>query len=712
MGQSIKTAVGVSTFVVPAGVTSIDIKVWGAGGGGGGVGTPGVGMRGGGGGFATYLGVSVTPAETLDTLVGGGGPAGAGITSGGGGAGGGRTEVVRSTTRLAVAGGGGGGGGGDNQNVTGGVGGEGGGSTGAAGGNVAPSSTSLGGGGGTQAAGGAGGTGPVSNGVAGSSLTGGAGGDTAAPDQAGGIGTQGGGDGGDGDNGAFGAGGGGGAGFFGGGGGASSTSGQGGGAGGGGGSNLASGSTTNAQASGATGAGQGDGDYQAATGDGGSGEGVNGEPGAIVINWVDPPAVDFEQVEFRGRNDDGTETTATWKAAENTNWNQKTGENFRVRFNIQETSDAAATDISLQLQYNKNAEGWLDVNASSLVCRSSASANVTDGLDTTEQMAGTGPFVTPNGGFDEVDGLAGGTALDYTTTINQDVELEFCCQLRAADTQTGDTVQLRVVQSSGTPFTTYTATPTLTIPAGAGMMLASAEKKLGVAAAENPAAFNFQKSLPWGAISIAIKRSTASGGQALAPTSKFNTISTRGTVTIADGAEVDGLTFNCDVILEDALDLTGVTINGDLHIATGLNSTLNFTNVTVSGDVLNDSAGNTLTINKSGGAFTTTEPGTGNGQVSIVASVTITITCIDSITKAAIEGVNVRLGTAPGLIDVMDNVLTNASGIATVSYGGATPDAIEGFAAKGSEQPVYIRAAISGTVTSSGFSTTVPMNPD
>ena len=38
-------------------------------------------------------------------------------------------------------------------------------------------------------------------------------------------------------------------------------------------------------------------------------------------------AVTWTQVGFRGRNDDGTETTATFIAAVNTNWTQLTGVN-------------------------------------------------------------------------------------------------------------------------------------------------------------------------------------------------------------------------------------------------------------------------------------------------------------------------------------------------------------------------------------------------
>ena len=121
------------SFVVPLGVTSVNVYMWGAGGGGG---------LGGGGGAGCYVqGVlTVIPGETLTIVVGQGGGNKAssfGKTYGGGGAGGGldngrsdipasqgggRSAIVRSSTDLvtAAAGGGGRGGrGGRGRRVTG-----------------------------------------------------------------------------------------------------------------------------------------------------------------------------------------------------------------------------------------------------------------------------------------------------------------------------------------------------------------------------------------------------------------------------------------------------------------------------------------------------------------------------------------------------------------------------------------------------------------
>ena len=111
------------SFVVPAGVTSLSVKIWGAGGGGG-----REGYRGGAGGY-TEGNLTVTPGETLTIIVGQGGILhsgfpldrdyryGGGASGGGGntynltfGSGGGRSAVRREEVELATAGGGGGGG--------------------------------------------------------------------------------------------------------------------------------------------------------------------------------------------------------------------------------------------------------------------------------------------------------------------------------------------------------------------------------------------------------------------------------------------------------------------------------------------------------------------------------------------------------------------------------------------------------------------------
>lgn len=281
---------GTATYTVPAGFSTITVKVWGGGGGGGAGGAGGTaGGAGGGGGYVKSV-LSVTPGESLNLYVASGGAGGAPNSNGGGGggSGGGYSAISRGSTALMIAAGGAGGGGGDSRSSTsGGAGGAGGGTSGVSG---SAAGTDNGGAGGTQSAGGARGTGGI-NGQDGAAQSGGGGGDGNSASTGGGVsgGLLGGGNGGSGGNatgggknrGGSAGGGGGGGGYYGGGGGAGSVGGttSNGGGGGGGGSSYASGSSiVNTAGSGTAPGNAGDGVRNNA-GDGGSGGSVNGGGG-------------------------------------------------------------------------------------------------------------------------------------------------------------------------------------------------------------------------------------------------------------------------------------------------------------------------------------------------------------------------------------------------------------------------------------------------
>lgn len=152
------------TWVVPAGVTSIFAKLWGAGGGPGRAGGWSYGADGGGGGHTRGL-LSVTPGTSLTVRVGSGGASPTfGYSFGGGGGasvnsdvvyagqGGGGTYIFNGSNPLLIAGGGGGGG--SSRIWTGNVGGAGGGITGQRGESPYDSKANHAGSGGTQTAGG------------------------------------------------------------------------------------------------------------------------------------------------------------------------------------------------------------------------------------------------------------------------------------------------------------------------------------------------------------------------------------------------------------------------------------------------------------------------------------------------------------------------------------------------------------------------------
>ncbi|MFA5359670.1 MAG: hypothetical protein WC349_01800 [Patescibacteria group bacterium] len=157
-------------FTVPTGVTSIQVKAWGAGGGAGGPDEDAMSGNGGGGGYAMKT-ISVTPGQVLKVMVGGGGRAGGSVRgpgsltaggingggnggranvessggSGAGGGGGGFSGVYSGSTPLIIAGGGGGGGG-AGKRIDAGVGGASGENGGGGGGGIAGASSSTTGG--------------------------------------------------------------------------------------------------------------------------------------------------------------------------------------------------------------------------------------------------------------------------------------------------------------------------------------------------------------------------------------------------------------------------------------------------------------------------------------------------------------------------------------------------------------------------------------
>lgn len=249
--------------------------------------------------------------------------------------------------------------------------------------------------------------------------------------------------------------------------------------------------------------------------------------------------------------------------------------------------------------------------------------------------------------------------------------------------------------------------------AGAGLVLASATKLQATAGAEDPAAFDFENSEEWGAISLALR---LGDGKYLVPTSKFNAIETTGDVTIQDGASVDGIDITAaNVILADVVNLADVTIDGDLEIQTA--GTYSFSNVTVTGDVTNTDGTGNVTINASdGSSLTTTEPGTGNGLVNILNSVTVTVTAVDAVTKAAITGARAYIEAAAGGDLTTGEEILNAlttSGVAeltTFNYTSNQP--IIGWVRKGTTSPLYKENAFSGTITADGFATLRSMVSD
>jgi hypothetical protein len=182
------------------------------------------------------------------------------------------------------------------------------------------------------------------------------------------------------------------------------------------------------------------------------------------------------------------------------------------------------------------------------------------------------------------------------------------------------------------------------------------------------------------------------GGDITSGTGKSLNFSGTGILQL-DGNTADNVNVvSGDVHLESATNLSGMNISDDLRIDTGANSTLSFTNMDVGGNVWNDSASNTLTINASSSSLTAGDPGTGNGQTNIVTSVTLSVTNL-------VTGSNVRIEETDG---TQVSQGTESSGSYTDTYGGSTPLSVFVKIRKAGYIPIKAPA----TITSTGLSFT------
>lgn len=166
----------------------------------------------------------------------------------------------------------------------------------------------------------------------------------------------------------------------------------------------------------------------------------------------------LDQWAFRFGNDDGSEAAYTFMAAQDTDvvfTSSNLDANFFIRIGLQE--NGLGTLIDAQLEYSLNGGPWTNVNASSLVVRSSASANIADNANTTERLTGLAyNFVA--GEYDEVDGLC--QAVNFFG--GDESEFVYCVQVRSADVASGNTIDLKIT-NAGTDISNYLDIPRITI---------------------------------------------------------------------------------------------------------------------------------------------------------------------------------------------------------------------------------------------------------
>ena len=173
----------------------------------------------------------------------------------------------------------------------------------------------------------------------------------------------------------------------------------------------------------------------------------------------------WTQIAFRYRDDDESETLATWRQAINTDDTLETDTTFRIRIGVQgaHTGGAGSFDLSVQFQSQLNTDGWNNITTSSAVVKAVASADtswtITDDDATTEQLAQSQTFVA--GHMDETGST---TAVNLSETEETECELVF--QIVDTDVSGGDSVGIRIIDGAGV-LDTYTETPSITVASSA-----------------------------------------------------------------------------------------------------------------------------------------------------------------------------------------------------------------------------------------------------
>lgn len=188
---------------------------------------------------------------------------------------------------------------------------------------------------------------------------------------------------------------------------------------------------------------------------------------------------------YRFFNDDGTESTATVAANENTGLTLRVNDGLTrtvLRISLAETgagSIAGATTDDYQLQVSRNGGAFANVTAASSVVRGFNSANLTDAGITTNNAnlsdPGSGLF---SGGEVSENGLVS----DRQITANNFTEFLYTLEVVTADVAHNDTLDFRVLLNGATTNMTYSVTPRITVDLRRNMVPATANLTLSTTA--------------------------------------------------------------------------------------------------------------------------------------------------------------------------------------------------------------------------------------
>lgn len=164
----------------------------------------------------------------------------------------------------------------------------------------------------------------------------------------------------------------------------------------------------------------------------------------------------FTQLTFRLRNDNGNETTATWRQTQGTDDTLSVNTNYRCRFRIDETASRAWSNKTWNLRFSHNGGAYVQA-ADGQAVKLVLSGNFAQGDDCTTQLTGgTGTFVTDNNGMCESAGALNSGA------AGQLFEVEFCFQIDSSIAANNDTIALRIYDGTAA-LAAYTDSPLITV---------------------------------------------------------------------------------------------------------------------------------------------------------------------------------------------------------------------------------------------------------
>lgn len=173
----------------------------------------------------------------------------------------------------------------------------------------------------------------------------------------------------------------------------------------------------------------------------------------------------YAQVSYRFRNDDGSETSATWIDAADTAVSISLDTNFRLRIKVNGTGLVGWANLTWNLYYSLNGGAYTAVTGSSPV-KFSASSNITDGQDATEQLESIYSFLTDNNGIKETTG----GVINSSDSVPKSFETEWCLTLDSAQVSSTDTLDFRIYRGT-TALNSYTVTPRATASGGSSQNL-------------------------------------------------------------------------------------------------------------------------------------------------------------------------------------------------------------------------------------------------